>query len=136
MIDVCNHYGVVRPVNGDKLREGDGDMQSTTASATLLFAISVVLQLVFVFILPMTRGYENPWPTAIALAAINIAMWLFARLVHNGAQLSTFMPFASAIVPLSTVIFGVLFLHESTSPYRIGLLVLACLLIGTANRFA
>ncbi len=41
-------------------------------------------------------------------------------------------PLLAAVIPLGVILVSVLMYHESASPLRIGLLVIACGLIGAA----
>ena len=62
-----------------------------------------------------------------------VSAWALFRLVYSGMQLSILMPLAAAI-PLATIAVGVLVHGETASVQKIGLLVIACGLIGFAVR--
>jgi hypothetical protein len=49
-------------------------------------------------------GYTVSWPTFCPIAANNIAMWPYARIVANGAQLSIMVPYSLVV---ASVLIGI-----------------------------
>lgn len=109
-------------------------MFGLSLGTVLLFSTSIVLQIVFIRMLPLSGGYTKVIPTLAALAAINAAMWIFARLIAGGAQLSILIPASATLTPLAAVIIGVVLQGEPASPYKIAALVGGCLLVGVASK--
>jgi multidrug transporter EmrE-like cation transporter len=101
---------------------------------SLAFLASVALQIVMLTLLPLTRGYTRFWPTLGAILSINVAIFLLARLVANGAQLSLLIPISATLIPMSIIVIGVLVYGEAASLERIALLLFATALIGIASR--
>jgi small multidrug resistance pump len=97
------------------------------------FSISVILQVAMITLLPATKAYTNLWPTLAAIACINAAIWLLARIVASGVQLSFLIPISATVIPLSVIAAGILFYGEPAPALKIGLLVFASLLIGVAS---
>lgn len=108
-------------------------MLGMTTTAVLLFAGSVIFQLIALYLMPMTKGLTSPGYTALWAVTFLIGVGLLARLVHSGVNLSTALPLMAAIVPLCTIAIGVLAYGEAASLLKIGLLVGACALIGIAS---
>jgi multidrug transporter EmrE-like cation transporter len=109
-------------------------MPTLTATSILTFLASVLLQVATLSMLPSTKNYTVFWPTLIAVLSINVAMWLFARLIANGVHLSVLVPIAAAVVPLCQIAVGICFYGETAPVLKVVLLVVATGLIGFANR--
>ena len=109
-------------------------MQSISIQVLALFAGSVIGQLVALGLLPRTQGFANPVMTVVCLAFFVFSIWMIARLVHSGVNLSLLMPILAAVIPLGTIAIGVLVYGDNPSLGRIALLVAACGLIGLASR--
>jgi multidrug transporter EmrE-like cation transporter len=92
------------------------------------------MQLAGVALLPRTEGFTNPIPTVGLLVIFGLSYWLFARMIHGGANLGIMIPLMSTIIPLATVAIGVLLYGERASVSRIGVLTTACVLVGIASR--
>lgn len=60
------------------------------------FAVSVVLQVVALAMLPMTRGFTRPLPAIAVGGMFVVAIGLYARLVAGGVPLSVLVPMSSA----------------------------------------
>ena len=111
-------------------------MFGLSIGTVLLFSAAVGLQIVFIRMLPLSGGYTNVIPTVIALVAINSAMWILARLIAVGAQVSILIPASATLTPLAAVAVGVMLDGESASPYKIAALVGGCLLVGVASKIS
>ena len=108
-------------------------MPTLTAASALTFLTSVLLQVVTLAMLPSTVSYTVLWPTLTAVISINVAMWLFARLIAGGVQLSFLVPIAAAAVPLCIIAVGIIFYGEPAPIPKVALLILAMGLIGFAS---
>jgi multidrug transporter EmrE-like cation transporter len=97
------------------------------------FLVSVALQIVTMSLLPLSRGYTVLWPTLCVIAAINIAVWLFARIVASGAQLSILIPLSATLIPLCVIAVAIFVYGEPAPVLKILLLVAASVLIGIAS---
>jgi quaternary ammonium compound-resistance protein SugE len=98
----------------------------------VMFIASVVFQVLAVALLPRTRGFTVPLPTLICSTLFVCGIWMIARMYQSGAKLGIMSPLLAAVIPLGVILVSILMYHESASPLRIGLLVLACGLIGAA----
>ena len=97
------------------------------------FLVSVALQILTMSLLPLSKGYTVWWPTLCVIATINIAIWLFARIIANGAQLSILIPLSGTIIPLCVIAVAVFVYGEPAPILKILLLVAASILIGIAS---
>ena len=97
------------------------------------FFISVILQVVMITLLPATKAYTNLCPTLAAIVCINVAIWLFARIVASGVQLSYLIPISATVIPLAVIAAGILIYGEPAPVLKIGLLVFSSILIGVAS---
>ena len=103
---------------------------SVTNIAT--FAIAVLTQLAAIALLPRTNGFTQLVPTLLCCALFVIGIGALARLAHAGVELGLLIPMMSAVIPLVTIVIGVVFYGESTSPIKLALLGLSCVLVGIA----
>jgi small multidrug resistance pump len=87
-------------------------------------------------LLPLTRGFTAPLATVGSSAAFVIGLGLLARMSRDGVDVGVIVPLTSTLIPLCVIAAGVVLYGESASPMKIGLLVVACGLIGLASRFA
>ncbi len=85
-------------------------------------------------ILPKTEGFSRLSPTLLCIAGFIVTAWSLARLIGAGLELSVLMPLAAAVIPLAAIGVGVFLYGEAASLPKIGLLVLACGLIGVAAK--
>jgi multidrug transporter EmrE-like cation transporter len=108
-------------------------MAAFSATDVISFILVVVLQIVMLTLMPLSKGYTILWPTLGAIAAINIAMWLLARIVASGAQLSILIPISATVIPLSVIAVGIFVYGEPAPVLKIVLLVVASLMIGVAS---
>ena len=60
-------------------------------------------------------------------------MWLFARIVANGAQLSIMVPLFASVIPLCVIAVALFVYGEPAPMLKILLLVVASVLIGIAS---
>ncbi|WP_068074132.1 hypothetical protein [Novosphingobium lentum] len=98
-----------------------------------LFAFLVVTQVLGSSLLPRTEGFRNPAWTGACLAVYLVSFWSLAELIRGGAPLGTVIPLLAAVVPLVVIGVGVTIYHEPASWARIGILSVACLLVGYAS---
>ena len=85
-------------------------------------------------VLPRTDGFTKLGPTILCVCAFIMTTWSLAKLIQSGLQLSILMPVAAAVVPLAAIGVGVLTYGESASLSKIGLLIVACVLVRIAAR--
>lgn len=104
-----------------------------TARLVILFAVGALGQVAGGATLGRTEGFTNPFWTAVCLLIFAVSIGALAKMVQEGGPLSVIMPTLAATVPLALVFIGVFFLGESASWPRIGLLALACVLIGVSG---
>lgn len=100
------------------------------------FAMSVILQVIGLSLLPMTRGFTVIGPSVGVVVAFGIAMGLLARVSHSGVDLSVLIPWLAAVTPIVMIAVGIIIYHESASLLKIMLLVGACIIIGFASNMA
>lgn len=110
-------------------------MSSLSLPTVLTFAVSMVLQLAMICLLPMTRGYTSLWPTLVVLVCMNLGFWLFARVLESGTPLSMLIPISATMIPLGAIAVGVIAYDEPMSWTRGGLLLASAGLVGMASRF-
>ncbi|GGZ17501.1 hypothetical protein GCM10011614_35010 [Novosphingobium colocasiae] len=104
-----------------------------TARLFVLFAVGALGQVGGGATLGRTEGFTNPLWTAICLLLFAVSIGALAKMVQEGGPISIIMPALAATVPLALVFIGVFFLGESASWPRIGLLALACIIIGISG---
>ena len=97
------------------------------------FALSIIFQVAALSLMPMTRGFTALLPTIGCVALFGVGLGLLARLLQSGVDLGILIPLSSASVPIATMIVSILVFSEPASAPKIGLLVLACALIGVAG---
>ena len=98
----------------------------------MMVALVVVTQIAGASMLVKTTGFRDPLWTAACLGTYAISLGLLAETIRRGMALSLVMPILAALVPLATIAVAVLAFGEQASWPRLGLLSLACLLIGGA----
>ena len=96
------------------------------------FAVTIVGQIAALSLIPATRGFTAVLPTVACSALFIFSLAVSARLVHSGVELSLLTPIATVLIQISVVIIGITVFGESASPARIGLLLCAALMIGSA----
>ncbi len=108
-------------------------MPSLSPAMLGLFFASIALQIVMLSALPLSKGYTQPWPTAVAVVSVNLAMFLLARLFHSGAQLSILVPLSATIIPLGAIALGLFVYGEPAPMMKVVLLLIAAVVIGAAS---
>jgi multidrug transporter EmrE-like cation transporter len=108
-------------------------MRGIPLGTGLLFAAAVIAQVISVALLPRTLGFHHVPATLACLIAFDVSLWLCARLSQGGMNLGLLIPAMSALVPLASIVVGIVVYHEPAVVPRIALLVAACGLIGIAS---
>ncbi len=103
-----------------------------TVTNIATFAIAVLTQLAAIALLPRTGGFTQLVPTLLCSALFLTGIAALARLAHDGVELGILIPMMSAVIPLATIVIGVVAYGESTSPVKLTLLGLSCVLVGIA----
>lgn len=98
------------------------------------FLLSMLSQFAGLALIPATRGFTAPWPTAACIAAFLLGIGISARLVHNGVELSIITPLMTVALQMLVLVVAIAVYGETASLARIGLLVAAALMIGAATR--
>lgn len=100
--------------------------------AVIMVALIIVTQVAGASMLVKTVGFRDlPW-TAVCLGTFAVSLFLIAETIRRGMALSLIMPIMAALVPLATIAVAVVLFREQASWLRLGLLSLACLLVGAA----
>jgi|ERR1700733_4199581 multidrug transporter EmrE-like cation transporter len=110
-----------------------GIMRGISLTTSGLFAAAVLAQVLSVAVLPRTLGFTNLGYTLVCVIAFDVSLWICARIFVSGVRLGAFIPAMSALVPLASILLGVIVYHETASKLRIGLLLIACGFIGAAS---
>jgi multidrug transporter EmrE-like cation transporter len=110
-------------------------MRGISVATAGLFGAAVVAQVVSISMLPRTLGFTNLTYTLVCLIAFDLSLWICARLFGSGISLGVLIPTMSALVPLASILVGVVVYHESASIPRLVLLGIACGVIGVAASF-
>jgi multidrug transporter EmrE-like cation transporter len=93
----------------------------------------IVTQIVGGIFLPKSEAFRNvPW-TAAMLGTYGLSFYLMTVMIHRGTPLSMLLPFMAAVVPLALIGVGVWVYGEPASWSKLGVLTLACCLIGYAG---
>ena len=108
-------------------------MAGISPLVTLMVLISAGAQIFGLFLLPATRGLTQPLPTIAAAAAFLFGIRVMARIAPSGVNLSLLVPVMAALVPIGAIMVGIFAYGEVASLAKIGVLVVACILIGVAN---
>lgn len=109
-------------------------MQALTLPIIGGFLLSMLSQFAGLALIPATRGFTAPLPTAACIAAFLLGIGVSARLVHNGVELSIITPLMTVALQLLVLVVATTVYHESASFLRIGVLVSAALMVGAATR--
>jgi multidrug transporter EmrE-like cation transporter len=96
------------------------------------FAVAVFAQVIAVGLLPRTQGFTQPVWTVLCCVLFVIGVGALARLSYRGIELGILVPIMSVFIPLATILIGIIFYGESTSPVKLSLLGVSCVLIGIA----
>ncbi|WP_066553332.1 hypothetical protein [Croceicoccus bisphenolivorans] len=104
-----------------------------TARAVALFAVVVGGQIGGSILLAYTAGFTRPGWSVLCALVYAMSLYSLAVLLKEGAPLSLMMPLLAAVVPLGSMLLALTLLGEPASLLRVGLLVLACVVIGIAS---
>ena len=104
-----------------------------TARIIVLFIVGAAGQVAGSLMLGRTAGFTNMAWSAACLAVYCISFWGLATLIREGGPLSLIMPILAATVPLIVIFVSVFVMGEAASWPRLGLLTLACAIIGVAG---
>ncbi|NML93150.1 hypothetical protein [Novosphingobium olei] len=104
-----------------------------TARVVTLFVVCALGQVGGSLMLGKTAGFTHPgWSAACALTYA-VSLWALATLIREGGPLSLLMPILAATVPLVVILIAVFVQGEPASWPRLGLLTLACAVIGVSG---
>ncbi|MGE4431554.1 MAG: SMR family transporter [Sphingobium sp.] len=101
--------------------------------AVLLFLSLIATQIAAVSMLPRTDGFTSLRWTVACLGTYALSFWIMSTILREGQPLGLLVPLMSAVIPIATIIIGALLYNEPASMLRIGLLVLACMLVALAT---
>jgi len=101
--------------------------------AIALFGVIIVTQILATSFLPKTDGFRSLAWTVPCLLFYFGSFWAMSVVISRGLQLGILIPILSAVIPLFLIGVGVFVYGESASLQKIGLLGLACLLVGAAS---
>lgn len=104
-----------------------------TARVIILFLIGAAGQVGGSLLLGRTDAFRNPGWSLICLSVYMVSFWSLATLIREGGPLSLILPALAAIVPIVTIVVAVFIMGEAASWQRLGLLLLACGIIGYAG---
>jgi quaternary ammonium compound-resistance protein SugE len=100
--------------------------------AIVMETLVTLTQIAGVTLLVKTAGFRDPMWTAACLATYAVSLFLLAETLRQGMALSLMMPILAALVPLASIIIAVAVFREQASWIKLGLLSLACVLIGVS----
>jgi multidrug transporter EmrE-like cation transporter len=100
----------------------------------LLVLFVTVTQVAGSTLLVKTDGFRAPGWTALCLGIYVVSFFAMATMFREGMPLGILLPLLAAVVPLLAIATGIIFLGETASWMRIGLLCASCLLIGIAAK--
>lgn len=112
----------------------DGTAEGFAWRTALMLAFVTATQVLAASLLVRTAGFRDPLWTAACLLSYLVSFWVVARMVNEGMALSVIVPLLAAAVPLATVLVAVTLLGEKASWSRLGLLTVACAMVGVASR--
>lgn len=111
-------------------------MAALTPSILMMFAVSIVFQVIGISLLPATKGVTAIIPSLGCGISFLVGLGMMARLTNSGINLNILIPFMAATVPIFVIAVSILVYGESVSITKISLLVSACLVIGFASSIA
>ena len=100
--------------------------------AIVMVTLVTLTQIAGVTMLVKTVGFRDPVWTIACLATYAVSLFLLAETLRQGMALSLLMPILAALVPLASILIAVILFREQASWMKLGLLSLACVLIGAA----
>ncbi|MBF9152518.1 hypothetical protein [Novosphingobium jiangmenense] len=104
-----------------------------TARVVMLFALCAAGQVGGSLMLGRTEGFTNAAWTAACGLTYAVSLYALATLIREGGPLSMLMPILAATVPLIVILIAVFLQGEPASWPRLGLLTLACAIIGVSG---
>jgi quaternary ammonium compound-resistance protein SugE len=107
-------------------------LENLPLRAIVMVTLVTVTQVAGATMLAKTYGFRDPLWTVACLATYAVSLYLLAETIRQGMALSLIMPILAAVVPLASIALAVTFLGEQASWLRLGILSVACLLIGFA----
>lgn len=110
-------------------------MHPLSLSFAAFFIMAAVGQIAGIGLLPKTQGFTNIGYTLLALLMFTISFASMSRMLYSGVNLSSLVPILASIVPLSSIVVGVLLFGEIVTIPRACLLVIACCCVGLAARY-
>jgi small multidrug resistance pump len=113
----------------------DYDVATFSVPIIAGFAISIVGQFIALALIPATRGFIAVWPTLGCILCFIGSLWVSARLVHAGVELSILTPIITVALQIFVLVVGITIYGESASLTKIGLLVCSAVMIAAATRF-
>lgn len=106
-----------------------------TSGVLITFIVVLVSQLIGLGLLPKTQGYTHIGYSLASLGAYIISFIAMARIIRSGTGLAILIPALAATIPLLSIGIGVFIYGESASIPKVGILLIACILVGVASRF-
>jgi multidrug transporter EmrE-like cation transporter len=103
-----------------------------TINNIAIFLVALVSQLIAVALLPRTVGFTKIGPTILCCVLFIIGVGALSRLIFKGVELGLLIPIMAAVMPLVTIVVGIVLYGESASPVKLSLLGVSCVLIGIA----
>jgi quaternary ammonium compound-resistance protein SugE len=107
-------------------------LENLPLRAIVMVTLVTVTQVAGATMLAKTSGFRDPLWTVACLATYAVSLYLLAETIRQGMALSLIMPILAAVVPLASIVLAVTFLGEQASWLQLGILAVACLLIGFA----
>ncbi len=104
-----------------------------TARMVILFTVAALGQVVGSFMLVRTQGFTQPGWSVACVAVLLASFWAIAKMYSEGGAIAFIVPLMAAVVPLVIVFIAVFAMGQPASWARIGLLTLACAVIGVAG---
>ncbi len=98
-----------------------------------MLVASVGAQVVGLYLMPLTKGLTDPLMTVLFALSFLVGVGLMARIVGMGVSMSFLLPAVAAVVPLAAIAIGIFANGEVHSLAKIGVLIVACVLVGASN---
>lgn len=108
-------------------------MSIASFAAPLMFFFAIIMQVVGASLLPSTRGFTVIGLTLASLTAFAFSLFLMARLLVSGFNLSILVPVMTCTVPLGVLAVAFFVYGEPASVLKVVCLVGAILLVGVAS---
>jgi quaternary ammonium compound-resistance protein SugE len=98
-------------------------------NAVFLLTVAVISQIAGAYLLSLSKGFTNPVYSIASVLCAVVALAVMGRLINSGLRLSTIFPLVAALIPLGTILVGVIFNGDPASVGRIAMPVLYCILV-------